>query len=313
MNTFRTIARTGIVALLALTLASSCKKVDDGPKTLTDLTGWIIYTTTDGEMLNQYCAAELNNYIDDYGYDYYDEKKGIRYVHVSNIPEDFHDGFYHYKNLKTIDLAHVDFSHCTSFKHLFCGCTSLEKVDMSGLDIHNVKTMVGMFLECENLKEVKMDGTDASNVENISVMFEKCTSLETVDLSGAKNSKCTNTVAMFVDCSSLKSFNLGQFGECPKKETYDMFKGCTSLKTIDLSEINWELHDFYNCDQISQTLAGTSPSEIKIPAILTEYWMATVLQGVESDGTLYYPKGTDPEYALLHLQKVDHKWNAVEY
>lgn len=313
MVTLRTIARTGIAALLALTLSTSCKKEEGpGPKTLTDLSGWIIYTTTDGDPVDFWNGAAVNSCIDDTGYEYYDKTKGVRYFHVSDLPEKFSGGFYNFSNLKTIDLTHVDFSNCSDFESLFMECVSLEKVEMSGLNLQNVKTMERMFYKCANLKEVKMSGCDASNVRNMSFMFEGCTSLETMDFTGVKSSSCVYLDGMFTGCSALRSFNLAQVGsECTKEGTCGMFYGCTSLETIDLRGINFGPHDMSNYVQISKTLSNASPSVVRIPALLTDKIMACALDGVNSDGTLYYPKGSDPQYALVYLQNGEHKWVAV--
>lgn len=314
MSSFvKSMLRMGMAALVALAFTTACKKVEKGPKIPTDLDGWILYTTTDGEEVNFWSDAEANRCIDDYGYAYYDETKGVRYLHLKDIPEDFSYGFFNWANLKTIDLSHVDFSHCTKMDNLFY-MTAVEKVVMSGLDLSSMKSMEKMFLECENLKEVKMDGLDISNVESLAGMFEGCTGIETVDFSGVKSNRCSNIYAMFFNCRSLKSYDLGPIGKYPLEATMGMFNRCTSLETIDLSGMNFAPHDNPSSSRIYAMLSYTTPSVVKIPASLTtDMGMASALYGVESDGILYYPKGTDPLYALANLQRDGHKWKAVEY
>lgn len=305
--------RMGMAALVALAFTTACKKVEKGPKILTDLDGWIIYTTTDGENVNFSTSAEASRCIDDKGYEYYDETKGVRYIHLKDIPEDFSYGFCNWVNLKTIDLSHVDFSHCTKMDKMFYK-TAVEKVVMSGLDLSSMQSMEDMFLNCENLKEVKMDGLDISNVESLAGMFNGCTGLETLDFSGVKSNRCTNIYSMFLDCKSLKSYDLGPIGKYPLEVTAAMFAGCTSLETIDLSGMNFAPHDDSNSYKISGMLNNATPSIVKIPASLTtDMGMASALHEVKSDGTLYHPKGTDPLYALANLQRGGHKWKAVEY
>lgn len=295
----------------ALTLICACgKHGEEEWSAPSDLTGWVVYSSTDGCPVSFYSSNLVNGLIEYH----YDQKSNIGYVHVDGVPEDMTEAFTRMdQNLKTIDLSHLDFSNCTSMRSMFYGC-SAQKINLSGIKAPKVTDMSRMFQECRNLTEVNMDGFDASGVEEMMSMFQDCSSIETVDLSRVTGgSKCRVLLYMFQDCGKLRSFDLGTLGKGPIEKAGNMLMNCRSLQSIDLTGFNWPKLSYSDSYKVVRILSGTAPSSIRIPAALTAPGGEDAFLGVESDGTLYYPKGTDPSAILAELRRDGHKWEAVEY
>lgn len=304
----RAIGATCALAAI-LTLFTACEPREEEWTPPTDLTGWVTYTSLDGTPVDFYSCSLVNNLIEYY----FDDNTRIGYVHVSGVPDDMTEAFYRLKNLKTIDLSHLDFSNCTSMRAMFYGSTA-EKINLSGIKAPKVTDMSRMFQECRNLTDLNMDGFDASGVEEMMSMFQDCSSIEKVDLSRVKGgSRCRVLLYMFQDCVNLKYFDLGTLGTGPIEKAGNMLCNCRSLQTIDLTGFNWPEISESDSYKVVHLLSGTAPSSIKIPAALTSQGSADMFIGIESDGTLFHPVGTDPTPALTELRKSGHHWTAVEY
>lgn len=174
--------------------------------------------------------------------------------------------FYHFTNVKSMDLTYLDTSAVTDMSYMFGYCIYLKSLDISHFDTSHVTKMTNMFSACSSLTSLNLDQFDTSEVISMEGMFSNCYSLKELDLRHFNTSKVTNMSAMFSDCYELRSLDLSYFDTSKVTNMTSMFGYCQYLETLilgrfDISKVTNYPEMF--CDSYSLTTVKTTNATTK--------------------------------------------------
>ena len=114
------------------------------------------------------------------------------------------------KNIKSVDLTHLDFSLINSTEKMFKE-SSLIKIDLSNINAPYLTTMASMFENCLELLSVKLNNFTAKqliNMENILIKCEKLKVLEVYGLDFSSQSPESSLFGVFNELSYLNIKNV---------------------------------------------------------------------------------------------------------
>ena len=108
-------------------------------------------------------------------------------IYFSSPPKSLENFFHSFedekvKNIKSVDLSHLDVTSLTSFQSTFWNCKSLESVIGPKFPSFNLETMMGMFGECSSLLSIDLFNFFTDNVNDTIQMFGGCNALKVIKL-----------------------------------------------------------------------------------------------------------------------------------
>ncbi|WP_334213242.1 BspA family leucine-rich repeat surface protein, partial [Lactococcus garvieae] len=142
------------------------------------------------------------------------------------------------KNVKTMNLIHLDTSQAKGMSAMFTDMSSLEELDVSKFDTSKVSAMNSMFRGTSSLKKLDVSNFDTSKVRTMSSMFSGMSSLEELDVSKFDTSNVSAMNSMFSGTSSLKKLDVSNFATSKVSNMNSMFSGTSSLKKLDVSNFD---------------------------------------------------------------------------
>lgn len=278
----------------ALTLVRSNDVVADGTQaTITDITGTEWSGTVWGgiEELEASCEADVPWYDPDY-------ETYIRTFSVADgcviRPRSCAWWFYPARfSLGNCSLAGLDTSGCTSFAHMFGGCSCLRQLDVTPLDTSAATDMTGMFAGCTTLESLDcsgfvtsrvtkmgdhqgrqgtfsdcwalasldISGFDTSKVTDLSGLFGGCYVLDPIPAEHIDTSSATNLSFMFSACRAVRRLDLSHFDTSGVSDMTSMLAGCTALEWLDISSFDTGnvtaiRNMFSSCDAVREMTLG---------------------------------------------------------
>ncbi len=197
----------------------------------------------DSSMRN-YWAEDCSNMFSKYTN--VSEIVGLEYINPP-LNGDMSYMFYLCRELKSLDLSHLNTNGVLKMNNMFEGCSKLETIDLSNINTTMVTDMSGMFSDCEKLTSLDLSGFDTHNVTNMGWMFKNCKTIDSLNLSTFNTEKVYRMQNMFEGCSRLKYIDLSSFNTEKTQVLCEMFSGCESLKTLDLSTfVRWRAYTNYS-------------------------------------------------------------------
>lgn len=141
--------------------------------------------------------------------------------------------------IKTMEIADIDFSKCTSFSYMFANNRDVEEIHFHNIKgMENVRDTYSMFLCCCKLASLNMSCFQGLHPEYAESMFSACYSLKRIDDIFQVDAKCYNTSAMFRDCLSLEELDLNGWNVSGVSNMALMFYSCNSLKALDVHQFD---------------------------------------------------------------------------
>lgn len=104
----------------------------------------------------------------------------------------YKNGAFHY--VKSMDLSHMDMSHCTNVDNMFYECRGLSSLNLDGWSRLNAGKINNMFVNCVNLSRVEPSFDNGSGLQN---EVEKA-----IAFSVKKESDKQERIARFCECAN---------------------------------------------------------------------------------------------------------------
>ena len=132
-------------------------------------------------------------------------------VVINGVDYDFkNNGRYVYLNAGENTIEYYAYSSkITAMSDMLQGCNDMYSVDFSEWDFSHITTVRSLFNGCSSLTSIEgIENINTSNITDFGYLFNNCTSLTTLDLSNWNFSNANKMDAMFTRCSNLTELTI---------------------------------------------------------------------------------------------------------
>ena len=137
-------------------------------------------------------------------------------------------------NIIEIDLSQFDFSHITTMKNMFNGCTSLKNIIFGNINTSKVENMFFTFCNCIELTSIDLSKFDTHSVKTFERTFSHVEKIKSIDASSFKATNARTIFDMFAYCSELISIKLSNFDTSKVECMQGVFYQSYNIKYLDL-------------------------------------------------------------------------------